>query len=117
MSWDMRLFAVSEEVAGSEGTKFLAVGFSGQLCGSEAALPSTTAEYAGPFSCWLLWAAYPPLAAEVGLGAERLVTGSAETSSPNWLAFLLFATCCRWVNATTLFSLFAASFPQLSEEN
>jgi hypothetical protein len=90
MSLDMRLLAVWEETAGSDGSESMAVGLSDPLGWFEATGPASTAAYVAPPSggpsCRLLAAACSPVTDGVaGRGADpapvagRLLAGSIES--------------------------------------
>ena len=102
MSVDMRLGAVSEETAGSDGSDPLAVGLSGPLglCGATGV--ATTAAYVAPPSedpiCRPPEAACSPVAlidvagsgADSSPGAGRRVAGSEEFARVGQLVCLAF---------------------------
>lgn len=105
-SRDTRVFTTSEEAAGSEISKPLAVGLVGPLCCCGLARPATTAAYAGPHlvgrTCRLLPAAGLPVVSNAadpswdsGPGAGRLVAFTEKPSEMESSSdFLFHASCC-----------------------
>ena len=106
MSVDMRLGAVSEETAGSDGSEPLAVGLSGPrgLCGAGGA--ATTAAYVGPPSedpsCRLPEAACSPVAlvdvADSGVDHRRVLGAVLLIPNSAGLLALPLASLRSWIN-------------------